>query len=88
MLAVAAMDRATIWPEPLAVIARQVVAFADASEVRVATVPAASETAALDEMTSVVPLMVLHDRRAAVASAVLMSSIVVIIFLMVFKPGS
>ena len=33
-------------------------------------------------------VLVMHDRRAAIGSVVLMSSIVLIIFLMVFKPGS
>lgn len=33
-------------------------------------------------------VLVMHDRRAAVGSVILMSAIVLIIFLMVFKPGS
>jgi len=48
---------------------------------------AAAATASADDRPSSELQLVMHDPRALIGSIVLMSSIVVIIFLMVFKPG-
>ncbi len=49
---------------------------------------AAAATASADDQPSPELKLVIHEPRALIGSIVLMSAIVVIIFLMVFKPGS
>lgn len=48
----------------------------------------AAATASADDQPSPELQLVMHDQRALIGSVVLMTSIVVIVFLMVFKPGS
>ncbi|MDQ3690692.1 MAG: hypothetical protein M3406_11815 [Chloroflexota bacterium] len=49
---------------------------------------AAAAAASPDDRASSELQLVIHERRALIGSLVLKSAIVVLVFLMVFKPGS
>ena len=73
---------------PLRTSRRGLATFGGAITGRWAGRIAAAAEASGNDAPSPELMIVIHDRRALIGSVVLMSAIVLIIFLMVFKPGT